>query len=325
MCPALQVVVLTRRSAIIVLAKPLAVNLLYTFMSQPTNQLLFKHRIYLGLVRLLARLPLALLQALGGWFGRRVYRHSSSYRNVFDANLIQALGAEAGTVSKQAQAEAGKAVFELPWLWLQPRAKTLPKIVRIEGWSHVQAAKAAGKGILFLTPHLGCFEITAQYAASHADTTPITVLFRKPRQAWAESILHFGRTRAGMQIAPADLSGVRRLIRALKSGESVGLLPDQVPAAGQGVWLPWFGKPAYTMTLAARLAQTGAGVIFACAERLPCGEGFVLTCAAPEAPLPLDDLEATAAAINENLMHLIQQCPSQYLWGYKRYKQPRGT
>ena len=285
-----------------------------------------KHRLYLGLVRLLARLPLARLQGLGAVVGRLIYRWSGSYRRHFDANLTQAVGgSEAARISEQAQAEAGKAIAELPWLWLQPRETILPKIIRVEGWEHVQAARAAGKGILFLTPHLGCFEITAQYAASHADATPITVLFRKPRQAWAESILREGRTRTGMNVAPADLSGVRRLIRALKSGESVGLLPDQVPPSGQGAWLPWFDKPAYTMTLAARLAQTGAGVIFAFAERLPKGAGFILTCAAPAAPLPLDDLEATAAAINDNLMQLIRRCPAQYLWGYNRYKTPRGA
>ena len=295
-------------------------------MSSATDRLSLKHRLYLGLVRLLARLPLDVLQWSGAVFGRMIYRWSGSYRRHFDANLAQAVGAaEAARISAQAQGETGKAMAELPWLWLQPRDTILPKIVRVEGWTHVQAARAAGKGILFLTPHLGCFEITAQYAASNADATPITVLFRKPRQAWAESILREGRTRIGMNVAPADLSGVRRLIRALKSGESVGLLPDQVPAAGQGVWLPWFGKPAYTMTLAARLAQTGASVIFAFAERLPQGEGFILTCAAPEAPLPLDDLEATTAAINDGLAQLIRRCPEQYLWSYNRYKTPRGS
>ena len=273
----------------------------------------------------MARLPLGALQGIGAVVGRVIYRRSGSYRRCFDSNLAQAMGAaEAARMSAQAQREAGKAIAELPWLWLQPRETILPRIVRVEGWAHVQAARAAGKGILFLTPHLGCFEITAQYAASHTDATPITVLFRQPRQAWAESILRAGRTRRGMNVAPADLSGVRRLIRALKSGESVGLLPDQVPPSGQGAWLPWFGKPAYTMTLAARLAQTGAGVIFAFAERLPQGEGFILTCAPPTAPLPLDDLEATAVAINENLMQLIRRCPEQYLWGYNRYKRPRG-
>ena len=295
-------------------------------MTAASDRLSLKHRLYLGLVRLLARLPLATLQRLGALVGRLIYRWSGSYRRHFDTNLTQAVGATAAAqISAQAQAEAGKAIAEQPWLWLQSRETILPKIIRDEGWEHVQAARAAGKGILFLTPHLGCFEITAQYAASHTDATPITVLFRKPRQAWAESILRAGRTRIGMNVAPADLSGVRRLIRALKSGESVGLLPDQVPAAGQGVWLPWFDKPAYTMTLAARLAQTGAGVIFAFAERLPQGEGFILTCAAPETPLPLDDLAATAAAINDGLATLIRRCPAQYLWGYNRYKAPRGS
>jgi KDO2-lipid IV(A) lauroyltransferase len=291
----------------------------------PAN-LSLKHRCYLGLVRWLAQLPLPLLQTMGGIVGRVVYRVSAGYRHHFDANLAQAFGSASITqLGPIARAEAGKAIFELPWLWLHPRAEILKTLRRVEGWSHVVAAREAGKGILFLTPHLGCFEITAQYAASHPDASPITVLFRPPRQRWAESILRHGRTRQGMEIAPADLSGVRRLIRALKSGESVGLLPDQVPPAGQGAWLPWFGKPAYTMTLAARLAQTGASVIFAYAERLPKGDGFVLTCTAPAGPLPLDDLEATAAAINENLMQLIRRCPAQYLWGYNRYKAPRGS
>jgi KDO2-lipid IV(A) lauroyltransferase len=291
----------------------------------PAN-LSFKHRCYLGTVRLLARLPLRLLQALGGYLGWLVYHCSSSYRHHFEGNLVQAFGEKmAANISPSARAEAGKAVFELPWLWLHPRFEILQTIRRVEGWNHVEAARSVGKGILFLTPHLGCFEITAQYAASQSVASPITVLFRPPRQRWAESILRFGRTQEGMDVAPADLSGVRRLIRALKSGESVGLLPDQVPPAGQGTWLPWFGKPAYTMTLAARLAQTGASVIFAYAERLPEGRGFILRCRPPLSPLPVEALDATAAAINQEMMQLISCCPEQYLWGYNRYKSPRGS
>lgn len=293
---------------------------------QTPDNLSLKHRCYLSLVRGLARLPLPLLQAVGGVLGRVVYRYGTSYRHHFDGNLVQAFGADAvKKIGPQAQAEAGKAMFELPWLWLHTRAEILQTIRSVEGWHHVAAARAAGKGILFLTPHLGCFEITAQYAASQPDAAPITVLFRPPRQRWSESIMRYGRTRTGMDVAPADLSGVRRLIRALKAGQSVGLLPDQVPAVGQGVWVPWFGKPAYSMTLAARLAQTGASVLFAFAQRLPHGQGFALSCRPPSSPLPLDDLSATAAAINQELMKLISSCPEQYLWGYNRYKTPRGS
>ena len=132
-----------------------------------------------------------------------------------------------------------------------------------------------------------------------------------------------GRARTSLYLAPADLSGVRGLVKALKRGEAVGMLPDQAPKVGEGRWLPFFGRPAYTMTLAARLAQqTGATVLLARCERLSWGRGFVLVIE----PLPaaLDDsLEAAVLQINRAMEHVIRQCPDQYLWGYARYKQPR--
>jgi KDO2-lipid IV(A) lauroyltransferase len=113
------------------------------------------------------------------------------------------------------------------------------------------------------------------------------------------------------------------MIKALRRGEGVGLLPDQVPPEGQGLWAPFFGRNAYTMTLAARLAQqTGATVLLARCERLSWGRGFLLVIE----PLPaaLDDsLEAAVLQINRAMEHVIRQCPDQYLWGYARYKQPR--
>jgi KDO2-lipid IV(A) lauroyltransferase len=120
------------------------------------------------------------------------------------------------------------------------------------------------------------------------------------------------------------MSGVRRLLKALKQGQAVGMLPDQVPGVGEGVWVPFFGRPAYTMTLAARLAETGATVIFTYAERLPYGAGYHLYFLPLSQPLP-GDLAARAAQINAEIEYLIQQCPGQYLWGYNRYKVPAGT
>ncbi|PZP68291.1 MAG: lysophospholipid acyltransferase family protein, partial [Delftia acidovorans] len=112
-------------------------------------------------------------------------------------------------------------------------------------------------------------------------------------------------------------------IKALRKGMAVGLLPDQVPPEGQGVWSPFFGRDAYTMTLAARLAlQTGAAVIVARCERLSWGRGYALYL--EELPVPLsENLEAAVQQINEAMEHTIRQCPQQYLWGYARYKQPR--
>jgi KDO2-lipid IV(A) lauroyltransferase len=125
-------------------------------------------------------------------------------------------------------------------------------------------------------------------------------------------------------LAPADLSGVRRLIGALRKGEAVGLLPDQAPGAGEGKWLPWFGRPAYTMTLAARLSETGAALIFAFAERLPAGRGYRLHFRGPRTPLVGDTL-ARAMQLNAEIEALVLECPQQYLWGYNRYKRPAGA
>jgi KDO2-lipid IV(A) lauroyltransferase len=174
---------------------------------------------------------------------------------------------------------------------------------------------------VFLTPHLGCFEITAQYYAAHA---PITVLYRPPKFAALQQLIETGRKREKLHLAPADLSGVRSLIRALKRGEAVGLLPDQAPKVGEGVWLDWFGRPAYTMTLAARLTETGAATVFAWAERLPGGAGYHLRLRSPLVPLE-GDTACRAQAVNREIEALIRECPGQYLWGYNRYKRPRGA
>ena len=151
----------------------------------------------------------------------------------------------------------------------------------------------------------------------------MTVLYRRSRRGWLVPLSEEGRG-ANLKLAPADLSGVRRLLKALKSGEAVGMLPDQVPGNGEGAWVPFFGRPAYTMTLAARLAETGATVLLAYAERLDYGAGFHLRLFPLSAPLAGDPMQR-AAQLNAELETLIRQCPEQYLWGYNRYKVPAGA
>ena len=137
------------------------------------------------------------------------------------------------------------------------------------GLEHIIAAQARGKGIIFLTPHLGCFEISALYAAQRV---PITVLYRPPKLGWLEGVMRGGRERGQAKLAKADVGGVRLLYKALKRGEAVGLLPDQVPSRGEGEWADFFGRPAYTMTLAGRLAESSnATVLIAYSERCRTG------------------------------------------------------
>jgi KDO2-lipid IV(A) lauroyltransferase len=274
----------------------------------------------------LSRQPLWLLHAMGavvGWIG---YAVSGTYRRRLLDHTAQAGVSVADR--RAAVAEAGRMVMEIPVLWLRPAESPLSELVGIEGTQFVEEAHAKGRGLLLLTPHLGCFEICAQAYAEHfsAQYGPITVLFRPARQAWLREVMEGARHRPGLATAPASLAGVRQMIRALRRGETVGLLPDQVPPDGMGVWAPFFGRPAYTMTLAARLAQqTGATVLLIWGERRPGGAGYTVRFLPLCEALP-DDVEAqaeSAAVINRAMESLIRQCPQQYLWGYHRYKAPR--
>jgi Kdo2-lipid IVA lauroyltransferase/acyltransferase len=279
------------------------------------------------LFRWLSGWPLWLLHAVGGGLGWLSYLLSPTYRTRFDANIAQA--GVSRRCARQAVAEAGRLVAELPRLWMRPATQSILPLVRIEGAEIIEQAHQRGRGIVFLTPHMGCFEVTAQaYAECYGGGHPITVLYRPARKPWLRNLIDTARARPGLATAPATLAGVRQMMRALRRGEAVGLLPDQVPPEDMGVWAPFFGKPAYTMTLAGRLAQqTGASVLLAWGERLPRGRGYVVRFSAFDEPLP-ESLEAqaeSAAAINRAMERLILQRPQQYLWGYDRYKAPRRT
>ncbi|MBL8412878.1 MAG: lysophospholipid acyltransferase family protein [Propionivibrio sp.] len=272
--------------------------------------------------RMLSHLPLAWLHWLGALLGWLAWLFSPTYRRHMREYMVLALGeTEARRLRSSAIANAGRSALELPRIWLRPLSDAVAHVVKVSGWERVEAATRAGKGIVYLTPHLGCFEVTAQYLSTHA---PVTVLYRPPKQAWLQTMIEAGRARAQLRIAAADLAGVRALLKALKRGEAVGLLPDQAPKFGEGRWMNFFGKPAYTMTLAARLTESGAAVIMVWAERLPGGAGFHFHLQAPTQPIR-GTTEERAQQINHQIEHLIRQCPEQYLWGYNRYKRPRGV
>jgi KDO2-lipid IV(A) lauroyltransferase len=151
----------------------------------------------------------------------------------------------------------------------------------------------------------------------------ITVLYRPARKRWLRELVDTARERTNLAAAPTTLAGVKTLLKALKSGEAVGLLPDQVPPQGLGAWAPFFGKPAYTMTLPARLAQqANALLLLAWGERLSFGRGYRIHVRAWGEPVAREPQEA-ATQVNRRMEALIRECPAQYLWGYARYKQPR--
>ena len=276
--------------------------------------------------KLLSFLPLWLAHGIGAALGWVVFALSPTYRGRFLANSKRAGYTFAGV--KGAIASSGRLVAELPKLWMSTAGKSQGKAEAPFTWrgvQHIEAAYATGKGVIFLTPHLGSFEMIGQ--AWGQDFGPkfgnFTVLFRPARKAWMSDLVANSRNRPGLATVPTNLSGVRQMIKALRKGEAVGLLPDQVPPDGMGLWTPFFGKSAYTMTLAARLsAQTGATVLVGFGERLSFGRGYVLHISPLKQALS-DNLETAVQQMNTEMEALIRGCPTQFLWGYGRYKEPR--
>ena len=248
-----------------------------------------------------------------------MYGISPTYRRNLKANLALAGYADART-RRAAIASAGQMLSETPAIWLRPQEKVAGLVREVIGMDLAQAARDRGKALLFLTPHMGCFEVAAQYASKHV---PITVLYRAPKMGWLEPLMREGRGRGDVRLVPADFAGVRELFAALKRHEAVGFLPDQVPGIGEGEWADFFGRPAYTATLAPKLAmRSDIACFLAYARRLPHGAGYAIVIRPLSESLPQ---ETATRRLNRALEALVRECPEQYLWGYNRYKTPRGA
>ncbi|MFW5431475.1 MAG: lysophospholipid acyltransferase family protein [Methylophilaceae bacterium] len=264
----------------------------------------------------LSLLPLPLIHKLGiglGWLLHITMSKAKQHaiENITQSQLFPNQVAEA---VRQSFFTLGKAILETPYIWNSNHQKVNRLIQNVHGWESVEAGIKANKGIIFLTLHMGCFEITSLYYALHH---PITVLYRPPKKAWLKPLVNTGRERLNITLAEANSSGVKKLIQALKKGEAIGILPDQIPGAGEGEWVDFFGKPAYTMTLASKLAKkTGATIIMAFGERLASGKGYSLH-------LKKVDSIATTTLLNQAIETQVKQCPDQYYWSYHRYKVSR--
>jgi KDO2-lipid IV(A) lauroyltransferase len=277
------------------------------------------------LFHILALLPLPALHALGVALGWVAYACSPTYRRRIRANLPADLP-DRPAILRRAIGEGGKQAIELAWVWMSS-ARRIAARVQTANPQVLDALLRQDRPILMLTPHLGCFEVIAQHYMTSAAgrSRPMLALYREPRKAALRPLFERARRRHGLLLAPADLHGVRLMLRALRARQVVGLLPDQVPSRGEGAWAPFFGKPAYTMTLPARLAHAhDALVVLVVAQRLPFGAGFRIHWQ------PLDDALAgeparDAACINRAMEQLILRWPEQYLWSYNRYKVPAGA
>ena len=269
---------------------------------------------------LIAALPLCIVQMIGASLGLLAYIGSSSYRKFFRSQY------DAVIASHQLQSRLWSAVMasgqlfsDSLWIWRNP--KQALHLVEIQNWDLVEMAISEGHGLVMLTPHLGGFEIIPRVLAQHF---PATILYRPSRQDWLNRIVEEGRAYPNMHFVPTNLNGVRQMTRALSKGEAIGILPDQVPSGGDGVWVPFFGRPAYTTPLPARLANRNkTPVIMFTAKRKNLGQGWLMQ-ATRLAPFS-EDATLAATEMNQAIERAILKAPEQFIWAYNRYKHPAGA
>jgi KDO2-lipid IV(A) lauroyltransferase len=262
--------------------------------------------------------------------GRLVYIVSPRYRRrVLDNITASGVCASAAAVRAMAwdnSREIGKGLTELAWALFRPLEEVADQVREVHGWDAVERLRAANRPIVFVTPHLGAFDVAGRYLWTRL---PILAMYKPHKIFWVDQVLREGRNRGaapdGTNVAPANVAGVRLVLKHLRRGGCSVVLPDQVPGMGEGEWVEFFGRPAYTMTLLGRLQEaSGAAFVFCYAERLPKSQGYRLHLAGLEEPLPVDRHES-ALRVNAMVERLVRECPSQYLWGYNRYKRPKGA
>ncbi len=283
---------------------------------------LMRARLIRLLLGLFAALPLPLNHALGATLGTLLILLPNDLRRTTHANLLRCYpeltsGARR-RLAWRSLIETGKTISETGplWCWKAERAVALVREVR--GREILDDALARGGGAIVNTPHLGCWEMAGLWGAAHY---PMTTLYRRPRLVELDHMVRDARERLGTEYVPADAAGVRRMYQALKENRLLGMLPDQDPGAGGGSFAPFFGVPAYTMTLLSRLARkTQAPVVFAYCERLSWGRGYRLHFRAAPAAVNSGSMEESVAAVNEGVEACVRALPEQYQWGYKRFK-----
>jgi KDO2-lipid IV(A) lauroyltransferase len=271
------------------------------------------------LLKLLSLLPLRIIHFLGGLLGQFFHILKPNIMKTLITNITNSGLFKDPDENKKAIEEnireMGKFVLESMAIWGSSQKQILGWIRKVNNFELIETALQKNNGVIFLSPHIGAFEIASIFYAS---IKPITVLYRPSRKKCLENWIKNGRTKGYINLVPTDKSGVRNLLLALKKGEAVGILPDQIASKGKGEWANFFEKPAYTVTLINKLSmKTNATVIMAVVERLPNSEGFDIHLEFID-PLSIE----SATGLNLALEKQIKKFPTQYMWNYDRYKQP---
>lgn len=274
-----------------------------------------------AVARLLSLPPLAANQAIGAMAGRLAWWLNSRSRRITESNLQLCFpsmdGAERQELAKRSLLQTGIQFTECAWIWHRPTQQLNSRILQTHGQDLLEQAIASERGVIIVSPHIGNWELCSLPIAQHA---PFTYFYRSPRNPAMDPLLIKWRAHLGGQPASLDTGGIRDGLRILKKGGVVGILPDQEPDRANGVFAPFFGQAALTMTLLPKLARrSGAHVLLCVSERLPQAAGWRVHFLRASDEIASQDLEVAAAAVNRDVERCIALCMEQYLWDYKRF------
>lgn len=273
-----------------------------------------------AIFKALGFLPLFVLQGIGTALGLLGALLPGSYKKRAYENMCLAYPDATPAMARLAMIELLKMFLELPYLWAGRNADKLDQIVHCDHWQLVDEALAQNKGLILISPHVGAFEMLGPFFTRHHKAT---VIFKEPRMLWLKKLIEMIRLSPDLNLVPANQTGVKGLVKTLLKGQTIGFLPDQVPAMGDGVYAPFFGKDAYTITLVQRMQAIRQSPIFTVGlERLAKGKGYYFH-VVPMKEMLSEIPEIAAAQMNRALEDMIRKMPTQYLWGYNRYKNPR--
>lgn len=274
-----------------------------------------------GLTRVLSWLPLAAARRTGDALGTLVWLAHGNAARVTRINLalcFPELGErERRRLARRSLRQTSRLLGESGVTFRWPAARWRALVQDVQGERLVADALAGGRGVLVLVPHLGNWEFLSLYLGRYR----MLALYDPPRLRGLEAPIRAARERGGAQLLAIDRGGMRALFEALRARRLVALLPDQVPRRQAGVYVPFFGVPALTMTFAHRLIQrTSPVVVLATALRVR--GGFAIRFVAADPDVADADPVTAAAAMNRAIETLVRSAPDQYQWEYRRFRRP---
>lgn len=274
------------------------------------------------LLQLLGKTPIQFNRWLGKHVGTLTWKRSNKSRHVALTNLRLCFPDKSrqwhqkiGLLSFQHMAIT---MIEAPALWRMGSKNIIALCENYELFEPISKDLEQGKGLIIATPHLGSWEYGGLiFACLH----PLTNLFKPPQMKSIEEIMTKGRSSTGARLAPTDTSGIKALARALKNGETIGLLPDQEATTDNGIFVPFFNTPAYTMSLLPKLAQRRKSPVYLFfVERLNGKAGYRIHYRKAPDDIYSSDMNVACAAMNRESETVIRIKPEQYNWAYKRFR-----